>query len=268
MTCSSQSALRRWTRLTATGAIVSGMLASAAAAHDFYLLPSRFTAARGATLPADLTVSAAFPKLENVVATDRVAEMKVTGAGRGAALESAGAGPNSLRLRFHGHQPGWAVLSVRAVPRDVEYAEDRIGPIMEEYEVGPEASRAVANLQKPRVLKVSSRRFAKSLVCVERCRAAGEAARPVGHDVEFVAVAGAPHTFRLLSGGQALADYPVAVVASDGERRRLRTGAGGVVALPADAKGPVMLFASVMEPPRSPDAPFTLKLASMTVPGR
>lgn len=242
--------------------------AGSASAHDFFLKPAAFRAAPGSVLSVDVTVSSAFAELLTPVAPDRLREMRVSGGGRGATLEPAGMGSKSLKLRFHGHEPGWAVLSVRTAPREVEYPEDRIGGIMEEYEVSPEAVRAVADLRRPRVLKVVSSRFAKSIVCVGLCEAPGQAVRPVGHDLEFVAVAGAPHTFRLLSEGQTLADYPVAVVGPDGVRRRLRTAAGGVVALPTEMKGPLMLFAAVMRPPASPSARFTLKLASLTLAGR
>jgi len=259
---------RRLVLATVGAALSAGSVSSAASAHDFFLKPAAFSVAPGAVLSVDATVSGAFPGLLNPVSMERVRELRVSGGGKRASLEAAGVGAKSLKLRFHGHEPGWAVLSIRTVTREVEYPEDRIGGIMEEYEVGPEAVRAVAALQAPRVLKVDSSRFAKSMVCVGRCEAPGEAARPVGHDLEFVAVAGAPNAFRLLSEGRPLADYPVAAVGLDGERRRLRTTGGGVIALPSGTKGPVMLFASVMTPPAAAGARFALKLASLTVEAR
>lgn len=242
--------------------------AGSTSAHDFFLRPTGFTVPTGSGLSIDATVSGAFPDLLNPVTMDRVREIRVAGGGPRAALEAAGVGSKSLRLRFHGHEPGYAVLALATVPRAVEYPEDRIGGIMEEYHVSPEAAQAVADLPKPRLLKVISTRFAKSFVCVERCEAPGEALRPVGHDLEFTAVAGAPRSFRLLSMGRALADYPAAVVTSDGVRRHFRTGADGVLALPDEARGPVMVFASVMETPSTPDARFALKLASLTAEAR
>ena len=55
------------------------------------------------------------------------------------------------------------------LPRDVDYGEDRIGIILEEYNVGPEAVAAIEQLLCPRRLQVSSRRFAKTIVCAVRC---------------------------------------------------------------------------------------------------
>lgn len=269
MTASASTRHRRWRAAFAcAGAAFAALSASAASAHDFFLRPAAYTIAPGSVLSVDATVSAAFPELLNPVSMDRVRELRVSSGGKRASLEAAGVGARSLKLRFHGRESGWAVLSIRTVTREVEYPEDRIGGIMEEYEVGPEAVRAVAALQAPRVLKVASSRFAKSLVCVGRCESIGEAARPVGHDLEFVAALGAPNAFRLLAGGKPLADYPVAVVGPDGERRRLRTTGGGGIELPSGTKGPVMLFASVMTPPTAAGARFALKLASLTVEAR
>lgn len=248
--------------------LLAGSVGSAVSAHDFFLKPAAFNVGTDSVLSMDATVSGAFPDLLNPVTPDRIREMRVSGGGPQATLEAAGVGSKSLKLRFRGHEPGWAVLSLRIVPRDVEYPEDRIGGIMEEYEVAPAAAQAVADLPKPRVLKVVSSRFAKSLVCIARCEGLGEAARAVGHDLEFVAAGTGRGAYRLLSEGRPLADYPVAAVGSDGVRRRLRTDAGGTVALPDETEGPVMLFASVMQQPPSPEGRFGLKLASLTVQGR
>ncbi len=246
------------------GACLLSMVATSASAHDFFIRPSDFLAARGAPLMVDLTIAGRFPDLENAVPLDRIAELRVVG-DQGAVFEAVGPGPQSLKSRFRGEAPGLAILSARALPREVEYPEERIEGILEEYQVSPEAVRSVEQLPRPRTLKVLSSRFAKSFVCVERCEGGSDSTRPVGHNLEFVAVGGSADKFILLSHGTPLADYPVVVATEDGTRHRARTTTTGGVEVPAGATGPVMLFAAVMTPPIDPAERFVLNLASLTI---
>jgi hypothetical protein len=129
--------------------------------------------------------------------------------------------------------------------------------------VGPEALAAIGRLPKPQVLKVNSRRFAKTLLCVQACGARTAAARPLGVDLEFVASGANADHFRLLSLGKPQRDYPVDLVSGDGKRRHLKTDGKGEIHVPADAKGSLMLFAAVMTPPSGGER-FTLNLSTLT----
>ena len=247
-------------RLGLSLAAVAG--ATAALGHDFFLLPERFTA-QTREVAVSATVSAAFPRLENVVPADRVGRLHASGAGN-PRLTVAGAGSNALNLTLSASQDGLAVTGVSALPRDVDYPEDRIGIILEEYRIGPVAAAAVERLSRPRTLQVSSRRFAKTIVCVVRCPDRSAAARPFGVDLEFVGVGQSTDHFLLLSEGRPLANHPVDLATSDGRRRHIATDANGQVHLPEDATGPLMLFAAVMEPPAQGQR-FTLNLSSLTL---
>lgn len=234
--------------------------AAAAQAHDFFLLPDHFTAAAPGRITLKASVSGSFPTLENVVPADRVGRLHAHGAGR-AALAIAGPGANALNLTLHAPARGLIIAGVSALPRDVEYGEDRIGVILEEYSIDPST---VARLSSPRVLRVSSRRFAKTIVCVTRCSDRSAARRPMGVDLEFVGAGRGADHFVLLAHGRPLARHSVALATSDGRRRHLRTDAAGAVHLPSDARGSVMLFAALMEPPASGER-FTLNLSSLTL---
>jgi hypothetical protein len=155
------------------------------------------------------------------------------------------------------------VAAVKVKDRDVEYGEDRIPLILEEYRLSPEAVAAVEKLTSPRTLKVSSRRFAKTLICVQRCGNRAAATRPLGADLEFVATAAGADHFRLLSFGRPLAHYPVDLVQQNGKRLHLTTDAKGKIHLPAAAKGSLMLSAAVMTLPTSGER-FTLNLSTLT----
>ncbi len=239
---------------------------SAAYAHDFFLMPSAFTAPQAGPLNIQATVGSSFPKLENVVTADRVDRLYAEGVGN-PRLAIVAPASNALNLHLTGTRPGTVVAGVRTKARDVEYAEDRIPIILEEYRVSPEAQAAVKALPRPRTLKVSSRRFAKTIVCVQRCGDRSAATKPLGAELEFVMSGKGGDRFRLLKEGRPLRNYPVDLVSSDSKRLHLTTDAGGEIRLPGDAKGSMMLFSAVMTPPAGGDR-FKLDLTSLTIQRR
>jgi len=252
--------LRRGWRLSLVA--LAATIASAAQAHDFFLMPDQFSPSRPGARTILATVGSSFPRPEIVVTADRVEQVYARGAGS-PRLQIGAAGANALALRLTGARRGMVVAAVRAKDRDVEYAEDRIPLILGEYRVSPEAQAAVAALPAPRTLRVVSRRFAKTIMCVQTCGNRAEAAQPVGVDLEFVGRGSAGDHFQLLRMGRPLANYPVDLVSSAGERRHLQTDADGVVHLPSDARGRMMLFAAAMTPPAGAER-FTLDLSTLT----
>ena len=245
-------------------ACLATLLASSASAHDFFIMPAKFKVEPGSVLTVDVTIGSSFPGLTNPVPPERIAQLGVIG-GPQAVFEVEGLGPQSLKTRFKGGAPGLAILSASAVPREVEYPEERIGGIMEEYQVDPAAVKAVEALPRPRVLKAISTRFAKSFVCVQQCEGGSDPTRALGHSVEFVASDASTKSFILLANGAPLANYPVVIAKSDGVRSHLYTAAQGAIELPADVSGPMMLFAAVMKPPGDAGGRFVMNLASLTL---
>ena len=236
-------------------------ISSAGLAHDFFLLPEEFsTSAAGVNVQA--TVGSSFPTPEIVVTADRADRVFAEGPGN-PTLTIAGAGEKALNLRLSGARAGTVAAAVKAKDRDVEYGDDRIPLILEEYRVSPAAIAAVNALPKPRTLKVVSRRFAKTLVCVQQCGDPAAARRALGARLEFVAAGAGADYFRLLSSGKPLGGYPVDLVTQDGKRLHLSSDPKGEVHLPATAKGPMMLFAAVMNPPADGER-FTLDLSTLT----
>lgn len=244
-------------------ALAAGTSATTAFAHDFFLLPERFTAAATGEIGVKATVSGSFPQLGTAVPADRVARLHAQGEA-GPRLTVAGAGTDALNLVLSAPRSGLIVAGVSALPRDVDYAEDRIGIILEEYRIEGAAAEAVTRLPQPRTFRVSSRRFAKTIICAVRCTDRSAAGRPLGADLEFVGVGGSADHFLLLSRGTPLRNHPVDVVTSDGRRRHVRTDGEGQIHLPEDARGTLMLFGAQLEPPADGDR-FTLNLSSITL---
>ena len=247
-------------RAAAFAALVTAAWPSAALAHDFFLLPDQFHGAGSFAVHA--TVGAAFPTPETVVAQDRIAEVR---ASEGASVAVAGPGDQSLRLTLTAQRPGALVAGVRLLPREVEYEGERIALIMEDYEVSAEAAQAVAALPAPRVLRATSDRFAKTIVCSETCAGAAMA-QAFGYPLEFVADASSANQFRLLLNGRPLANYPIAI-ATNGARASARTDADGRVTANLNSAGPSMLFAAHMSPPAEASGRFSMWLTSLTVSG-
>lgn len=235
--------------------------ASAAAAHDFFLLPGQFVGSPGA-VKIQATVGSSFPTPEIAVTTDRLERVHAAGPGN-PLVWIAGAGPKALNLELIGARTGLNAVAVTSRPRDVEYAEDRIPLILGEYRVLPPAAAAVEALPRPRTWKVVSRRFAKTFVCVRACGDRSAVERSFGAQLEFVGRRSSASHFRLLARGAPLANYPVDLVPADGQRRHLSTDARGEIHLPANARGTMMLFAAKLEPPAG-GGRFTLDLTSLT----
>ena len=237
-------------------------LPSAAAAHDFFLLPEQFIASGKNGVALSATVGSSFPTPENAVPADRVERVAAVGAGN-PQVHVIGAGPKALNLHVAGAAPGMLVVAGSAKPRDVDYAEDRIPLILGEYRVLPKAAAAVEALPKPRAWRVLSRRFAKTFVCVRTCSGRAAVERSFGAHLEFVGHRTSDRRFRLLASGKPLLNYPIDLVAQDGKRKHLSTNGRGDVHLPANARGMMMLFAAKLEPPAGAGR-FTLDLTSLT----
>ena len=235
---------------------------TAAIAHDFFLLPEQFQTQGPGPLSIQATVGSSFPTPEAAVPADRAERPTAAGPGN-PRIEVVGAGPKALNLELAGATAGVIAIGVGSKPRDVEYAEDRIPLILEEYRVAPQAAAAVEALPRPRSWQVVSRRFAKTFVCVASCADRSAAERPFGAHLEFVGSRASADRFRLLAHGKPLADYPIDLVGPDGKRQHLRTDAQGNIRLGKDFSGTTMLFAAKLEPPVGAGR-FTLDLTSLT----
>jgi hypothetical protein len=233
------------------------------AAHDFFLLPESFVIDSGNEATVMATVSAGFPTLEIVVDAERIAWVGAQGPGQ-PTLRIAAPASNAATLALSSAGPGLIVAGASTQPRDVEYGEDVVDLILAEYRVGPDAQAATDALPRPRTLRATSRRFAKTLLCITDCNDRSTAAQPLGMAFEFVAVDGSDDRFQLRRDGTPLADYPVDLVTADSTRSHLATDAQGQIRLPTDAQGAMMLFAAFMQPPQG-EGRFDMQLTSLTL---
>ena len=241
---------------------VTALSPMSASAHDFFLLPDEFQPPRAGSMKIAATVGSSFPTPEAVVAADRVERLYVHGTGK-PAVRVVGPAAKALTLEVTGARPGLLVTGVKTLARDVDYAEDRIPLILGEYRFSPEAKAAVERLQRPRNWLVSSRRFAKTFVCIQKCASRASAEEALGAELEFVGAGAAQGHFKLLRKGSPLANYPIDLVTADGKRQHLSTDARGSIHIPASARGTMMLFAARLVPPAGKER-FILDLTSLT----
>lgn len=250
------------TILFSIAAVSAITVASAAVAHDFFLLPAQFSAPASGLVAIQATVGSSFPKPEIAVTADRAERVAAFGQGN-PRVHVGGVTGTALNLQVTGARPGLLAVGVTSKPRDVEYAEDRIPLILGEYRVLPRAAAAVEALPRPRNWQVVSRRFAKTFVCVSTCRNRATVERSFGANLEFVGQRTSESKFRLLASGRPLGNYPIDLVGQDGKRKHLSTNGRGDIQLPANARGTMMLFAAKLEPPAGAGR-FTLDLTSLT----
>ena len=193
------------------GRLAAAVSASAASAHDFFLLPTQFLAPGKSLIAIQATVGSSFPTPEILVPADRTDQLTAFGPGN-PHIHIAGAGEKALKLQVSGAEPGLLVAAAGSKPRDVDYAEDRIPLTLGEYRVAPDATAAVEALPRPRCWKVVSRRFAKRFVCVENCRDRAAAEKPFGAHLELIGNRAMAEHFQMLAHGKPLANYPVDLV--------------------------------------------------------
>lgn len=249
----------------AIGALATALAAQGASAHDFFLLPEQ-SVAPAAALRVKATIGSHFPKPEITVAADRIEGLRVRGTGA-PQLTVIGSDATGLNLSITGAEAGTLVTAVSVKPRDVDYGEDRIPLILEEYRVAPSALAAIERMGKPRTLRAVSRRMAKAILCADRCGDLEVAKSPMGDRFEFVAADGAGTRYRLLLNGRPLGLYPVDLADPTGKRTQLKTDAKGEVAAPPAGTGRHMLFAAHMTPPEG-EGRYALDLTSLTVDRR
>ncbi|PZP18121.1 MAG: hypothetical protein DI607_05790 [Sphingomonas hengshuiensis] len=182
-------------------------------------------------------------------------------------LSVVSADADGLALRVDGAAAGTVVAAVSMKARDVDYGEDRIPLILEEYRIAPAAVASIERGRKPRTLRVVSRRMAKTIVCAATCDGMQTAVAPMGEGFEFVAADATGTRYRLMMNGRPLGSYPVDLADATGKRIKITTDANGEIAAPPAGAGLHMLFAAHMTLPKDQER-YSLDLTSLTVERR
>lgn len=254
------------TRLMLTLAASLSLVAGAAGAHDFFLVPERFIGPAGQPLIVHATSSSDFPALNVGSPLTRVGEARATVNGKPARV-AVDAQRQSLRLTVSSVEEGMAAVTLQTVWGESNWRPDQVETYLEEHPFAAEDIATVHRLLPAgATLQIRSRRLAKSLVCFETCTPSAQG--PTGLEVEFLPQfepgRASPVAVQLVRNGQPLAAHPVVVRFGADERRSLVTDAEGRLQLEDDLSGPVMLVAVTIDAPSQPGDRFVANNATLT----
>lgn len=215
----------RRARAAALALALVATVASAALAHDTWLLPTSLRVTVGQRVGLSLTSGMAFPADDFAIQPARVARADVRLAGTTLRLPRPTAGPRALGYRWVPRAPGVATIAVGLAPRALTLR----GALIEEYLAEIDASPALRAEWSPPSPSTPWRevytKHAKTFVRVDAgAGAAGPDAadtswaEPSGLGLELVPMvdptrltAGDTLRLRVLYQGRPLADFPVGV---------------------------------------------------------
>lgn len=239
-------------KLIFTSGIILLASATAALAHDFWLVPDAFQVAPGGWIQVRGQTSSRFPTSESAVALDRIAEARMFSAEAAEPIRNLSLAGTSLLIRHRPTAPGQRVVAVALKPRSVRESAAGFRRYLE-LEGAPEAlQRYEREGRLPKTDSVTRRyaKYAKALVDVGTGgpRAFG---RVAGHPLEFIPLqdpatlrAGQRAAFRLLYRGRPLAGAqihggaaPQGAGAASPEDPKLESDAEGVVRVCMDRPG-------------------------------
>ena len=211
--------------------------ASAARAHDTWLLPDRFEVAPNETVVVDLTSGMEFPKLETGPKRERVQTAQCRLAGRTFEISDIKAGAKALVLRTALPDEGIAAIWVKLPPRALELKPKDVEHYFEEVDPPASVRKQWAEAKEPRRWRELYTKHQKTFVRVGNAEGDRSWAEPVGSALEIVPEkdptalrAGDDLPVRVLKDGAPHADFALnAVAAGETKGETRRTDADGRV---------------------------------------
>lgn len=173
--------------LAAAAPCAALLIATAARAHDFWLVPDAFAVAEGSVLVARGQTSSRFPETESAVALDRIADARLLSGSTEERITDFAHSGNSLVLRHRPTARGQRIVAVALHPRSVRESVAGFRRYLE-LEGAPEALARVDREGLLRGRDSVTRRYAKyAKTLVEVGRGGPRAfSRPAGHPLEFI----------------------------------------------------------------------------------
>lgn len=228
------------------------LLASAAAAHDTYLLPSTFDPAPNAPLHFNLTSGMAFPKLDTAIRPERVRTAKLR---LGAVVTelSPAAAPQALRFDATLGMAGVATVGVTLEPRTLEMPMTSVGHYLDEISATPQIRRRARQQKR---WKESYVKHSKTFVEALADPSDRSWSQPLGLGLEIVPERsplalepGEDLPVRVLRQGQPLAGFALCLVA-EGRTRGItrRTDANGRATFRIRERGQHLLRGTDLRP--------------------
>lgn len=243
------------------------LIATAAVAHESWLRPAAGPARVGEPFTVGFTSGMAFPATDTGPKTSRVQSAITLQEDDTVPLEITGPGQGELLFAFTPNRPGVAVSAVTLNPQPITMASSDVAEYFDEADPPPTVRDAWKAIEAKGEWNEVYIKAAKALTCVAPCADSRTAMRPAGQPVEFVALdpGPSPRRFKLVRDvTRFLPNQTVRLFTPGKPGRSLKTDAAGIVTLPADVAGEVMLSTVFLEPPGA-DGKFHSVFASIVV---
>ena len=239
-------------RAVAVCGLVLLALAPGVAAHDTWLLPTRFAVEAGGSCRLEMTSGMAFPALDSAIRPDRVTRAALRLNGSIAAIRDLHPGRRALELSARPLGEGVAALWVELAPKALELSEAQVEEYLQEIGMAGTIGPKWRNLPSPKRWRETYRKHAKTFVRVGAAKGDASWSEPVGMALELVPeadptslAAGAILPIRLLRNGEPLAGLAVAVDRGGPNCRTFQTtDAEGRARLTLDLAGKWLLTAT------------------------
>ncbi|WGM38002.1 hypothetical protein [Caulobacter sp. NIBR1757] len=248
--------------------LIASLLATAAAAHESWLLPAAAPAKVGQPVTLGFTSGMAFPIPDTGPKPERVAHLVALMMCDEQPATIVGPAPGALEVAFTPERKGLAVVALSLKAHPIVMASIDVAEYFDEADPGLDVLAAWKTVEARGEWRETYVKNAKALVCVETCDGEDRSGMHlIGQGLEFLASepGPAPRRFRLVTPEGPRANHTVRLFVPGQPGRKLRTNAAGILDLPADVSGVFMLSAVWLRPPPSPDGSFTSDFASIVV---
>ncbi|HTG31554.1 MAG TPA: DUF4198 domain-containing protein [Thermoanaerobaculia bacterium] len=230
-------------------ALLCAALATAAFAHDTWLVAQRSTVPTGGSVTLDLTSGMAFPALDYAIKPDRVARASVRLAGKTSQIKGRKSAAHSLRFSAPLAETGIATVWVELAPKSLDLTSPQVKEYLDEIGASPEIRRAYETAPEPRRWREVYAKHAKTFVRVGQPQEDRSWAEPVGMDLEIVPEkdpstlhAGDELPVLVIRQGKPAASFPVGLVREGDAHGTLKaTDAAGRVTFRLDRASRWML---------------------------
>ncbi len=254
-------------------AVLVCLTASAALAHDTWLLPSSMAVAPGGAVTLDMTSGMAFPDPETVVNPDRIAVARCRLAGIVVDIVDLTLAQKLLQLRVRVERPGVATIWAESKSRTLALAPAEVKEYLEEIGATETVGRDWERTPEPRKWRETYTKHAKTFLRVGAPASDNSWAQPTGMTLEIVPekdpttlAAGEDFAVRLLLDGRPLAGLSVGIVAAGQKAGRIqKTDAEGRATFHLDRAGWFLLRAVQIARPANPGGEWVSHFATLTV---
>ncbi len=166
--------------------LLCAALATAAFAHDTWLVAQRSTVPAGGSVTLDLTSGMAFPALDYAIKPDRVARASVRLAGKTSQIKGRKSAAHSLRFSAPLAETGIATIWVELAPKSLDLKPAQVKEYLDEIGASPEIRRAYEAAPEPRRWREVYAKHTKTFARVGQPQEDRSWAEPVGMALEIV----------------------------------------------------------------------------------